>query len=95
MFLRTSKKLNIHLDFSQKSAYVSRQKAMRDLRNRIKEMISFIEIKYPTYALQVVSIIPDSDLENDRFHWYGRPKEFDYEKIQPDYSEILSVKIKS
>ena len=48
------------------------------------KMISFIEIKYPTYALQVVSIISDSDLENDWFHWYGAPKDFDYEKIHPD-----------
>ena len=31
-------------------------------------------MKYPTYALQVVSIISDSDLKNDQLHWYGAQK---------------------
>ena len=70
---------------------------MRDHCNRIKEMILFIEIKYPTYALQVVSIISDSDLENDRFHWYGVQKDFDYEKIHPDVIKtfMASKKLRS
>ena len=50
-------------------------------------------MKYPTYALQVVSNayglqvvsnISDSDLENDWNHWYGTQKDFDYEKIHPN-----------
>ena len=46
-------------------------------------MIEFVEMKYPTYALQVVSIISDSELENYQFHWYGAPKDLNYEKIHP------------
>ena len=61
-----------------------RKKNMRDHRNRIKEMISFIEIKYPTYALQVINEISESDLQNDRYHWFGAKKDFDYEKMHPD-----------
>ena len=69
---------------------------MRDHRNRIKEIIEFVEMKYPTYALQVVSIISDSDLENDRFHWYGAQKDLDYEKIHPDVIKafMASKKVK-
>ena len=76
--------------------FSKKKQTMRDHRNRIKEMISFIEIKYPTYALQVVSIISDSDLENDRFHWYGAQKDFDFEKIHPDVIKafMASNKIK-
>ena len=44
---------------------------MRCHRNQIKELIEFVEMKYPTNAIQVVSIISDTDLENDWFHWYG------------------------
>ena len=57
---------------------------MRDHCNQVNEMMEFVEMKYPTYALQVVSIILDSDLENDQFHWYGTQKDFDYEKKHSD-----------
>ena len=69
---------------------------MRDHRNQIKEMIEFVEMKFPTYASQVVSFVSDLDLENDRFHWYGAQKDLDYEKIHPDVIKafMASKKIK-
>ena len=53
-------------------------------------------MKYPTYALQVVSIISYSGLENDWFHWFGAQKDLDYEKIHPDVitAFMASKKIK-
>ena len=59
-------------------------------------MIEFVKVKYPTYVLQVVSIITHSHLENDWFHWYGAQNDFDYENIHPDMIEVFmsSKKIK-
>ena len=47
-------------------------------------MISFIEIKYPTYALQVINEIFELDLQNNSYHWFGAKKDFDYKKMYPD-----------
>ena len=57
---------------------------MRDHRNRIKEMIEFVKIKYPTYALQVINEISESDLQNNRYHWFGAKKDFDSKTMHPD-----------
>ena len=47
-------------------------------------MIAFIEMKFPTYALQVMSKISESDLQNKKSHWFGAKKDFDCKKVQPD-----------
>ena len=56
----------------------------QDYWNCIKEIIVFIEIKYPIYASQVIREISESDLENNRYHWFAAKNDFDYEKIYPD-----------
>ena len=60
------------------------KKNMRDHRNCIKDMIEFFEIKYPTYALQVVNEIFESDLQNYMYHWFGAEKDFDCKKMHPN-----------
>ena len=60
------------------------KKNMRDHRNHIKEMIEFVKIKYPTYASQVINENSKSDLQNNRYHWFGAKKDFDYEKMHSD-----------
>ena len=51
--------------------HFQRKNTMKDHKNCVKEMIEFIEVKYPIYVLQVLTFITDSDVENDQFHWYG------------------------
>ena len=53
---------------------------MRDHQNQIKEMMEFVEVKYPTCALQVVTF----DLENDVYNWFDTKKDFDYKKKHPN-----------
>ena len=43
-------------------------------------MIAFVETKYPTYALQVISEISNSDLHNNGYHWFGAKKDLDNNK---------------
>ena len=69
--------------------HFQRKKNMRDHRNRIKEMIEFVKIKYPTYALQVINEISESDLQNNRYHWFGAKKDFDYEKMHHDIIKVF------
>ena len=57
---------------------------MTEHRNRIKEIIEFIEIKHLTYALQGINEISESDLQNNRHYWFGAKKDFDYKKLHPD-----------
>ena len=57
---------------------------MREHRNCIKEIIEFIEIKHPTYTLQVISETSELDLQNNGYHCFGAKKDFEYEKMFPD-----------
>ena len=57
---------------------------MREHRNHIKGMIEFVESKYQIYALQVINEISESDLQKDRYHWFGAKKDFEYKKMHPD-----------
>ena len=69
---------------------------MQKQQYKLNQIFQSIE-KYPAFALQVVSNISESDLENDWFHWYGAQKDFDYEKIHPDVIKafMASKKLRS
>ena len=54
-------------------------------------MIKIVKIKYPTYALQVINEISESDLQNDKDHWFGAKIDFDYEKMHPDIIKAFTA----
>ena len=55
IFLSTSKKFNIHLDFIQKSAYVSRQKAITYLGHVLQNDVALIfEINLTVFKCRIL-----------------------------------------
>ena len=67
--MSSSKKFNIHLDFSQKSAYVSRQKAITLLILKLDAKKSLISSKTERLLLVVRKIQISTNTYNKNFLW--------------------------
>ena len=59
-------------------------KTMKNNRERLAEMIKFVQEKYPTYSRECVREISEEDKNNDRYNWFEAKYDFIYEHLHSD-----------